>query len=68
MTITLFKTSATIRSAQAEDRQNLANLIHFEEHVHRHLDWRGPLDWIGSQPYLVYEQRKQLLAALSLPS
>jgi ribosomal protein S18 acetylase RimI-like enzyme len=67
MTITLFKTSATIRSAQAEDRQSLANLIHFEEHVHRHLDWRGPLDWIGSQPYLVYEQRKQLLAALACP-
>jgi len=65
--MTFFKPPVTIRLAQAQDRQDLANLIHFEEHVHRHLDWRGPLDWIGFPPYLVYEQRKELLAALACP-
>lgn len=67
MSLPIFKPPVTIRSAAKEDRQNLANLIHFEEHVHRHLDWRGPLDWIGFPPYLVFEQRKQLLAALACP-
>ena len=65
--MTIFKPQITIRTAVPEDRQKLANLIHFEIHVHRHLDWRTPLDWIGYPPYLVYEQRKSLLAALACP-
>ncbi len=65
--MTILKPQTTIRPAAAEDRQKLANLIHFEIHVHRHLDWRTPLDWIGYTPYLVYEQRKGLQAALACP-
>jgi len=61
----LLKPQIAIRSANLDDRQRLANLIHFETHVHRHLDWRAPLDWIGYPPYLVLEQRKSLLAALA---
>ena len=41
-----------VRTARPDDRQALANLIHFEVYVHRHLDWRHPLDWLGCQPYL----------------
>lgn len=57
----------TIRSATTRDRQQLANLIHFEAHVHRHLDWRPPLDWVGYHPYLVAERGQRLLAALACP-
>lgn len=57
----------SIRTAREEDRQKLANLIHFEALVHRHLDWRPPLDWIGHQPYLVAVQDRDLLAALACP-
>ncbi len=63
----IFRPPITIRNARLEDRQQLANLIHFEIHVHRHLDWRTPLEWIGSPPYLVLEQHKSLLAALACP-
>jgi ribosomal protein S18 acetylase RimI-like enzyme len=56
-----------VREINAQDRQKLANLIHFEAHVHRHLDWRTPLEWVGWQPYLVVEQRKSFLAALACP-
>ena len=56
-----------IRSAREEDRQGLANLIHYESRVHRHLDWRPPLDWIGYHPYLVAEQKRNMLAALACP-
>jgi ribosomal protein S18 acetylase RimI-like enzyme len=45
----------------------LANLIHFETRVHRHLDWRSPLDWIEQNPFLVAERGKELLAALVCP-
>lgn len=57
----------SIRTAQEEDRQRLANLIHFEALVHRHLDWRPPLDWIGSRPYLVAEQEREFIATLACP-
>lgn len=57
----------TIRSAEARDIQRLANLIHFEAHVHRHLDWRPPLDWVGFKPYLIGELNNNLVATLACP-
>jgi ribosomal protein S18 acetylase RimI-like enzyme len=56
-----------IRSATEQDRQSLANLIHFEVYVHRHLDWRPPIDWVGKNPCLIYERNNHLLAALICP-
>lgn len=53
---------------QESDRQRLANLIHFEPFVHRHLDWRAPLDWIGSKPFLLAERGNRLLGALACPA
>ena len=57
----------TVREATPADRQLLANLIHFETYVHRHLDWRTPLDWLGHTPYLVAEFRGALVGALACP-
>jgi len=56
-----------IRSALISDRSRLANLIHFGSHIHQHLDWKPPLDWIGSSPYLLLEKNNELLAALACP-
>jgi ribosomal protein S18 acetylase RimI-like enzyme len=60
-------TRLTVRTATTADRQRLANLIHFEIYVHRHLDWRAPLDWLGQTPYLIAEHGNQLSAALACP-
>jgi [ribosomal protein S18]-alanine N-acetyltransferase len=57
----------TFRNASPSDWHKLANLIHFELHVHRHLDWRPPLDWLGNQPFLVAEEHGNPLAALACP-
>jgi len=56
-----------IRSATENDRQSLANLIHFEVYVHRHLDWRPALDWVGRPPCLLAERNGHILAALICP-
>lgn len=61
------KLNLSIRSANIDDQRQLANLIHFETLVHRHLDWRPPLEWIGSEPYLVLEKDNNLVAALACP-
>ena len=63
----IFQREIRVRPARPEDRQNLADLIHFEVYVHRHLDWRQPLDWVGCSPYLVMERGAELLASLACP-
>jgi ribosomal protein S18 acetylase RimI-like enzyme len=57
----------TVRLAQDKDRQQIASLVHFGVWVHRHLDWRPPLDWIGYQPYLLADRAGQLVAAMTCP-
>jgi ribosomal protein S18 acetylase RimI-like enzyme len=57
----------SLRPATDKDRSQLANLLHFETHVHRHLDWRRPLDWLGQQPYYVAMSAGRVAAALACP-
>ena len=56
-----------IRTAIPSDRSRLANLIHFGAYIHQHLDWKAPLDWIGSKPYLLVEKEGDLFATLACP-
>lgn len=57
----------TVRPVIKQDRSQLANIIHFENHVHRHLDWRTPLEWLGHSPYFVAERGSRIVAALACP-
>ncbi len=57
-----------IRPANSSDQQKIADLIFFESHVHRHLDWRTPLDWLGYSPYWVFEEGRHISAALACPT
>ena len=56
-----------VRSAAFTDQRQISNLIHLSPHVHRHLDWRDPLDWIGSPPFLVLESQRQVTSVLACP-
>jgi len=56
-----------VRSAELADKGRIADLIRSSPHVHRHLDWRYPLDWIGSPSFYLLEDRGRLLAALVCP-
>ncbi len=58
---------ALIRQADRKDLSQLANLIHFETYVHRHLDYRPPLDWIDQRPFLVLEKHGEIVASLACP-
>lgn len=61
------KAGQTVRQAVAADQERISDLILFESHVHRHLDWRTPLDWIGYPPYWVLEEGGRLVGALACP-
>ena len=56
-----------VRSAVQTDQRQIANLMHFSPTIHRHLDWRYPLDWIGSPPFFVLENQGQIISALACP-
>jgi ribosomal-protein-alanine N-acetyltransferase len=57
----------TLRSATRDDEFGISTLQNFRDRVHRHLDWRSPLDWLGQQPFWVLETGKSILAALAFP-
>ncbi len=56
-----------VRLALAKDKQEIANLMFFERHVHRHLDWKHPTDWLGSPFYWVLERNTRIMAVLACP-
>lgn len=59
--------ATNVRLANIHDRHQIANLLHFDNSAHRHLDWRSSLDWIGNNPYLVLERNHRITAALACP-
>jgi ribosomal protein S18 acetylase RimI-like enzyme len=56
-----------VRPAVLDDQRQIANLMHLGPFVHRHLDWRYPLDWIGTPPFYVLEDHNQIAAAMACP-
>jgi ribosomal protein S18 acetylase RimI-like enzyme len=60
-------TSLQARPAELRDRQILSNLTFFQTHAHRHLDWRHPLDWLGSPYFWLIEEDGRALATLACP-
>jgi len=63
----MIEISLQVRPAVPQDQHQIANLMFFEKHVHRHLDWRAPLEWLGSPCYWVVEENGSILAALASP-
>ena len=57
-----------VRPADLSDHQQLSNLIFFENRVHRHLDWRSPLEWLGAPFFWALEEGGQITAALACPT
>lgn len=56
-----------VREASRSDQQKIADLMFIEAHIHRHLDWRAPLDWLGQSPYWVIEEGTRVTGALACP-
>lgn len=63
----MIEVSLQVRQAVPQDQHQIANLMFFEPHVHRHLDWRAPLEWLGYPCYWVVEDNGRVLATLACP-
>jgi len=58
----------SVRQAGKSDYSLIANAIGAAQYVHRHLDWRDTLDWLGCQPFLILERNKEVVALLACPA
>jgi ribosomal protein S18 acetylase RimI-like enzyme len=63
----MINVSLQVRRAVPEDHAQIASLNSHEATIHRHLDWRSPLDWLGSPNYWVLEDGNRISAAFSCP-
>lgn len=62
-----FAPAPVIRPAQPGDLPLLSALLNREYYIHRHLDWRPVLEWLGRKPFWLAEERGAALAALAFP-
>ena len=56
-----------VRTAKHQDQQHISNLIYYEPYIHRHLDWRTPLEWLGESEFWVAEYGRLITASLACP-
>jgi ribosomal protein S18 acetylase RimI-like enzyme len=57
-----------VRRITLADLAKVSYLVNNAEYIHRHLDWRGAVDWVGKEPFLGIEYQDRLLAALACPN
>jgi len=50
---TLPNPKSAIIQATRSNYEQLADFFNQYHHIHRHLDWFDPLDWLGEQPFLI---------------
>ncbi len=64
----LFQHQHHLRPATFEDIPVLQAFLKKSIYLHKHLDWRSPLDWIGQQPFWLAEKNNQISGILASPA
>jgi ribosomal protein S18 acetylase RimI-like enzyme len=59
--------NSLIRKAQTSDTSDLAFFLNQVHYIHRHLDWRSSLDWLGEDFFWVLEQDERIQGVLACP-
>jgi ribosomal protein S18 acetylase RimI-like enzyme len=55
------------RLAQPSDYTALLSFINGQNYLHRHLDWRDSLEWLGASPFLLTEDNHRITSVLACP-
>ncbi len=53
--------------AAGRSEPGLEDFLNAPIRIHRHLDWRHSLDWLGTEPFFIAEKNGEVLAALACP-
>lgn len=63
----LERLNQVIRPATLQDSANLTEFLTGTIKLHKHLDWRLPLDWLGSNPFFIRLDKGLVEALLACP-
>lgn len=58
------ETSHTVRTALLSDQRQIESFLKQAAAIHRHLDWRSPLDWLGHKRFILLEEFSEIKALL----
>lgn len=67
MILEISDSTAVIRPAVPSDRTAIEKLLNYEEFTHRHMDWKLPMDWLGSEPFLIAQKLGRTAALIACP-
>jgi ribosomal protein S18 acetylase RimI-like enzyme len=56
-----------VREAENVDASDIENFLKKNLVIHRHLDWRLPIEWLGHPPFLMLEKNQRLQGLLVSP-
>lgn len=56
--------TSSVQQARKEDISSIASFLEHAALIHRHLDWRSTLDWLGSQPFLLWQEQGKIQGIL----
>lgn len=56
--------TGSVEKAQKADISSIAAFLEHAALIHRHLDWRSTLDWLGSQPFLLWKKQGEIQGIL----
>mgnify|MGYP001254092851 CR=1 FL=1 len=59
--------SSIIRTAQKNDTSDLAFFLNQARYIHRHLDWRPVLEWLGAESFWILEQDHKIQGTFACP-
>ncbi len=55
------------RIAQKTDFSALYSFINSLNYLHRHLDWRDSLEWLGREPFWIMEENRKMQGVFACP-
>jgi len=59
--------NSNLRIIDKEDISAFTAFLQTDIFLHRHLDWRTPVEWLGFQPFWALEQQLKIKALLAMP-
>ena len=64
---TSIKHEFSLRPLGLKHHPELAEFLRGDTRIHRHLDWRPPIEWLGSRPFWAAEKHGKMQAVLAIP-
>ena len=61
------KQELTLRPLDQQDHSRLVAFLQGDTRIHRHLDWRPPIDWLGTHPFWSLEKGGKMQSVIAIP-